>query len=61
MLVRGLQSDVVSVTEVDEMRRLVRQLQVLDVAGAGHMVTGDDNDVFGGGLAAFLTEVAGRP
>jgi pimeloyl-ACP methyl ester carboxylesterase len=60
MLVRGLQSDVVSATEVDEMRRLVDDLQVLDVAGAGHMVTGDDNDVFGSGLAAFLAEVAGR-
>lgn len=60
MLVRGVQSDVVSATEVAAMRRLVSDLTVLDVAGAGHMITGDDNDVFGGGLAAFLTDVAVR-
>jgi non-heme chloroperoxidase len=59
LLVRGLESDVVSEVEVAAMRHLVPQLQVLDVAGAGHMLTGDDNDVFGGGLARFLATIAG--
>lgn len=60
LLVRGKVSDVVSEAGVDEMRELIPHLEVIDVRGAGHMVTGDDNDVFTSGLGDFLMRAA-RP
>ena len=54
MLVRGRQSRVVSVEGVEELRALVPMAHVVDVAGAGHMVAGDDNDIFGEHLLEFL-------
>jgi pimeloyl-ACP methyl ester carboxylesterase len=48
-----MQSRVVSV-EVAEERRLIPHAAQIDVAEAGHMVTGDDNDVFTTGLLGFL-------
>ncbi|MBF4476498.1 Lysophospholipase, alpha-beta hydrolase superfamily [Rhodococcus rhodochrous J3] len=58
LLVRGQASDVVSGAGVDEMRRLIPHLEVIDVREAGHMVTGDDNDMFTAGLGDFLTRAA---
>ncbi|ASR03165.1 alpha/beta fold hydrolase [Gordonia rubripertincta] len=55
LLIRGLRSDVVSDEGVAEMRELIPQIEVVDVREAGHMVAGDDNDVFTTGLADFLT------
>jgi len=57
LLVRGLQSEVVSEQGLAEMRRLIPQAQVAEVGGAGHMIAGDDNDVFTGQLERFLTEL----
>jgi pimeloyl-ACP methyl ester carboxylesterase len=57
LLVRGLQSDVVSDAGLADMRRLVPQADVVEVQQAGHMVAGDDNDVFATGLTRFLAEV----
>ncbi|PPJ33472.1 alpha/beta hydrolase [Nocardia nova] len=54
LLIRGKMSDVVSDDGVAEMRELIPQIQVIDVRGAGHMVAGDDNDVFTAGLLEFL-------
>lgn len=54
MLVRGLSSDIVGEAGVREFRQHLPQLEVFDVAGAGHMVAGDRNDAFNGGVAAFL-------
>ncbi len=54
LLVRGRMSDVVSDDGVAEMRELIPQTEVVDVREAGHMVAGDDNDVFTAGLADFL-------
>lgn len=54
MLVRGRQSRVVGVEGVRELRELVPTAHVVDVAGAGHMVAGDDNDIFGEHLLQFL-------
>jgi pimeloyl-ACP methyl ester carboxylesterase len=54
LLVRGGSSDVVSDDGVADMRRLIPAADTIVVPGAGHMVAGDDNDVFVTGVEAFL-------
>lgn len=54
LLVRGLQSDIVGEAGVAEFRKLLPQLQIADVAGAGHMVAGDRNDAFNRSVVDFL-------
>lgn len=54
MLVRGQQSKVVSEEGAKELLELIPTAKFVDVTGAGHMVAGDDNDVFSGGLKEFL-------
>lgn len=56
LLVRGAQSDVVSDEGVAEMRELIPHATVVDVRDAGHMVAGDDNDIFTVNLLAYLDE-----
>ncbi|MFF2109851.1 alpha/beta fold hydrolase [Rhodococcus koreensis] len=56
MLVRGKQSNVVSEEGAKELLELIPTAKLIDVTGAGHMVAGDDNDVFSGGLKEFLDE-----
>jgi len=58
LLVRGHLSDVVSEDGVREMLALMPGARTVDVQSAGHMVVGDDNDVFGAALDAFLAELA---
>ena len=57
MLVRGLSSDVVSNEGVRAFQKRLPRLEVLDVAGAGHMVAGDRNDAFTAGILAFSERV----
>jgi pimeloyl-ACP methyl ester carboxylesterase len=57
MLVRGGASDVVTDAGVEHMLQLIPHAQVFDVNGAGHMVAGDDNDVFATALTQFIEEV----
>lgn len=54
LLIRGLGSDVVGETGLAELREALPALDVFDVPGAGHMVAGDRNDVFGQGVLTFL-------
>lgn len=54
LVVRGLQSDIVSEAGIEEFRRHLPTLEVFDVAGAGHMVAGDRNDAFNQGVTDFL-------
>lgn len=54
LLVRGMQSDIVSEAGVAEFRQHLPSLEVFDVAGAGHMVAGDRNDAFNDGVIGFL-------
>lgn len=54
MLIRGLRSDIVSDAGVAAFRSMMPQLEVVDVAGAGHMVAGDRNDAFNLGVIDFL-------
>lgn len=60
LLVRGAISDVVSDEGVDELRQLIPQARAVDVAGAGHMVVGDDNTVFLRAVAPFLDSLDGE-
>jgi pimeloyl-ACP methyl ester carboxylesterase len=54
LLVRGGDSDVVGTDEASALLRVAPQAQAIDVAGAGHMVAGDRNDVFSSAVADFL-------
>lgn len=56
LLVRGAQSDVVSDAGVAEMQELIQHADVVDVRDAGHMVAGDDNDIFTANLLGYLDE-----
>ncbi len=57
LIVRGAHSDVVSDDGMADMLRRIPTAQAADVAAAGHMVAGDDNDVFATELEAFLTRL----
>jgi non-heme chloroperoxidase len=54
LIVRGVQSDVVSESGLQDMLRRIPTARAVDVSGAGHMVAGDDNDVFASALEGFL-------
>ena len=55
LLVRGRMSDIVSDESVRELRELVPHAEIVDVAGAGHMVAGDRNDAFNQAVIDFVT------
>ena len=57
MIVRGARSDVVSDAAIEDMKRLVPHATTCDVGAAGHMVAGDDNDVFTVNLTEFLAQL----
>jgi pimeloyl-ACP methyl ester carboxylesterase len=57
LIVRGAQSDVVSDAGVADMLRRIPTAHVADVAAAGHMVAGDDNNVFASALEGFLADL----
>jgi pimeloyl-ACP methyl ester carboxylesterase len=57
LVVHGRHSDVVSQRGIDELLAVLPQARTADVSGAGHMVAGDDNDVFTARLADFLRDV----
>jgi len=54
LLVRGRMSDLLSEEGAQELLALVPHARLADVAGAGHMVAGDRNDVFNGAIVEFL-------
>lgn len=56
-LVRGLDSDVVSETDVDYFKSLVPHAQVSVIASARHMLAGDSNHVFGETVSHFLSVI----
>ncbi|MFE3779289.1 alpha/beta fold hydrolase [Amycolatopsis sp. NPDC059090] len=59
MLVRGSESDVVTDASVENFRRLAPGARFEEVK-AGHMVAGDDNDVFTSHLVDFLDRDVSR-
>ncbi len=54
LLVRGRESDVISLEGVREFRDTVPHAEFVDVSGAGHMVAGDRNDAFTDAVQDFL-------
>lgn len=54
LLVRGMESEIVSEAGVAELRAHLPKVDVFDVPNAGHMVAGDRNDIFNEGILAFL-------
>ena len=54
LLVRGRESDVISLDGVREFRDAVPHAEFVDVSGAGHMVAGDRNDAFSDAVQDFL-------
>jgi non-heme chloroperoxidase len=57
LVVRGGRSDVVDDEGIAEFLTAVPTARVVDVAEAGHMVAGDDNDDFTSAVDAFLEEL----
>jgi pimeloyl-ACP methyl ester carboxylesterase len=58
LLVRGKQSDIVSDEGVAELKEMIPDARFVEVSDAGHMVAGDDNDVFTANLIEFLELVS---
>ena len=58
LIVRGRMSDVLSEEGVAALRALIPHAEYADVAGAAHMVAGDDNDAFSAAVIDFLARVA---
>jgi len=57
LLVRGRSSDVVTDEQVAEFHLLAPTVPIIDIRGAGHMLVGDQNDVFIRAIASFLEPV----
>ncbi len=56
LLVRGRSSDLLSEEGAREFLRVVPHAEFADVAGAGHMVAGDRNDIFNRAILDFLED-----
>lgn len=54
LLVRGRMSDLLSEEGAQELLELVPHAEYANVAGAGHMVAGDRNDLFNDAIIGFL-------
>lgn len=54
LVVRGLQSTMVSDEAIAELAAVIPDVRHADIAEAGHMVAGDDNDQFGNAVLEFL-------
>jgi pimeloyl-ACP methyl ester carboxylesterase len=59
LLVRGALSDVVTVDTAAEFRGVIPEAEFVTVPRAGHMVAGDENDVFTAVVADFLDRAIG--
>lgn len=60
LLVRGAASDVLSAEIAEEFCREVPRARCVDVAGARHMVAGDQNDPFLGAILSFVSRLRER-
>ena len=55
LLVRGRVSDLLSEEGAQDLLKLIPHAELVDVAGAGHMVAGDRNDLFNDAVVHFLS------
>ncbi len=56
MLIRGGSSEVVSKEAAEEFHELLPSAEVVEIAGAHHMVAGDRNDAFNRAVIGFLEQ-----
>ena len=56
LLIRGAESDVGTAEGACELLSVIPGSRMVDVADAGHMVAGDDNDVFSAAVEGFLRD-----
>ncbi|HET6812004.1 MAG TPA: alpha/beta hydrolase [Acidimicrobiales bacterium] len=61
LLVRGRVSDLLSEEGARRFLEVVPHAEFADVAGAGHMVAGDRNDLFNDAILSFLDRLAPAP
>lgn len=61
LLVRGRMSDLLSEEGARELLDLAPHAEMVDVAGAGHMVAGDRNDLFNDAVVSFLQRLPIAP
>ena len=61
LLVRGRVSDLLSEAGAHRFLEVVPHAEYADVAGAGHMVAGDRNDLFNAAILSFLDRLAAAP
>ena len=61
LLVRGRQSELVSEEHVEEFLTLVPHAKYRDISEAGHMVAGDQNDIFASAVIDFLRDLEDAP
>ncbi|NEW42486.1 alpha/beta hydrolase [Nocardia cyriacigeorgica] len=59
LLVRGLQSDVVSAEGAAAFQELVPHASMVEIGGAAHTAAGDDNDAFTDAVAEFILGLGG--
>ncbi|MCC1497010.1 alpha/beta fold hydrolase [Alcanivorax sp. 1008] len=57
LLVRGSHSDVIDESITAEFRQRIPGSKVVDVSGAGHMVAGDQNDLFVDAVKDFIGQL----
>lgn len=60
LLVRGRETDIVSVEGARLLADAIPHASFVDVADAGHMLVGDQNDVFSSAVVGFLLELKVR-
>ncbi len=58
LLVRGMQSDVVSPEGAAAFQELVPHAQLVEIGGAAHTAAGDDNDSFTDAVAKFVLQTS---
>jgi non-heme chloroperoxidase len=57
LVIRGSRSDVLRSTGADDLCRLIPHAEMIEVAGAGHMVAGDRNDRFATAVTGFVESI----
>lgn len=58
LLIRGEHSNIVREEHAAHLKSLVSGVRIVSIPGAGHMVSGEDNDPFDAAILEFLRELA---